>query len=476
MATDIIARGMITEYKSGTNISFKENDDGSVTISASGDVSSEDTIARETIDNHKLDKNNPHNVTAEQVGLGNVDNTADLDKPISTAVQTALDNKADKTVATTSADGLMSAEDKGKLDAFEITTTGGKLHDKDIATTDLIPTTLPANGGNADTVDNKHYTDFSQNAVLSTIEQVNDPNLESGIYSAENVSMSFSSDVASNWFMLIVNKHRASAGYGTQIAIPYDNGEQRGTFYRVCRAGNWGNWIRIADGGNADTVDNTHINTEDVKSSAVSKVNPIYDDEILKYNSETSSIERWKTNSFKVAYANTSNSAQKVVSGKVQLWEDNDGGNLRLTSPDGNHLMEMNFYNNQDFRIYFSNNGELTFPVNYNVGTKKFYINGNAGGVSCSLIGTASGCHYSTILDWANAQDGNANASIIAASGFPSDSPYQNEAMLTVQTDTINARKIVTWTQYLANQTPKIMQRCIFNGGWSDNNWRAVYG
>ena len=35
--------------------------------------------------------------------------------------------------------------------AFEITTTGGKLHDKDIATTDLIPTSLPANGGTADT-------------------------------------------------------------------------------------------------------------------------------------------------------------------------------------------------------------------------------------------------------------------------------------------------------------------------------------
>ena len=48
-------------------------------------------------------------------------------------VKQAIDNKADKTVATTEADGLMSAKDKGKLDAFEITTTGGKLHDKDIA-------------------------------------------------------------------------------------------------------------------------------------------------------------------------------------------------------------------------------------------------------------------------------------------------------------------------------------------------------
>lgn len=44
--------------------------------------------------------------------------------------------------------------DTNRHNAFEITTTGGKLHDKDIATTDLIPTSLPANGGNADTVAN----------------------------------------------------------------------------------------------------------------------------------------------------------------------------------------------------------------------------------------------------------------------------------------------------------------------------------
>lgn len=38
--------------------------------------------------NHKNDKDNPHGVTKTQVGLGNVDNTADLDKPISTAQET----------------------------------------------------------------------------------------------------------------------------------------------------------------------------------------------------------------------------------------------------------------------------------------------------------------------------------------------------------------------------------------------------
>ena len=40
---------------------------------------------------HTSDFNNPHNVTKVQLGLGNVDNTSDLNKPISTAVQTAID-------------------------------------------------------------------------------------------------------------------------------------------------------------------------------------------------------------------------------------------------------------------------------------------------------------------------------------------------------------------------------------------------
>lgn len=50
---------------------------------------------------HVADLENPHEVTKEQVGLGNVDNTADTDKPISSAVAAAITtlttNKADKT-------------------------------------------------------------------------------------------------------------------------------------------------------------------------------------------------------------------------------------------------------------------------------------------------------------------------------------------------------------------------------------------
>jgi hypothetical protein len=49
------------------------------------------------IQTHIDSTNNPHNVSKTQIGLGNVDNTSDADKPISAAIQTELNLKADKT-------------------------------------------------------------------------------------------------------------------------------------------------------------------------------------------------------------------------------------------------------------------------------------------------------------------------------------------------------------------------------------------
>ena len=75
--------------------------DSGATSEKIGQISTNST----TINNHIGDTNNPHNVTKSQVGLGNVDNTSDLNKPISTAVQTALNAKVNSSdlaiVATT---------------------------------------------------------------------------------------------------------------------------------------------------------------------------------------------------------------------------------------------------------------------------------------------------------------------------------------------------------------------------------------
>lgn len=63
-----------------------------------------DVTALETkVNNHIANKSNPHTVTKTQVGLGNVNNTSDADKPVSTAQATAIaDAKAAGTAAQTS--------------------------------------------------------------------------------------------------------------------------------------------------------------------------------------------------------------------------------------------------------------------------------------------------------------------------------------------------------------------------------------
>lgn len=49
-----------------------------------------------TFDKTKLDKSHIEAITKTDIGLGNIDNTSDLDKPISTAVGNALNTKVDK--------------------------------------------------------------------------------------------------------------------------------------------------------------------------------------------------------------------------------------------------------------------------------------------------------------------------------------------------------------------------------------------
>ena len=69
---------------------------------------------------HIGNKENPHEVTAAQVGLGNVNNTSDNDKPVSAAQQTALDAKLDKiTTATISQQAYVKNTD-GTQDMVDV--------------------------------------------------------------------------------------------------------------------------------------------------------------------------------------------------------------------------------------------------------------------------------------------------------------------------------------------------------------------
>lgn len=76
------------------------------------DTGSDVTALETKVNNHIANKSNPHTVTKTQVGLGNVNNTSDADKPVSTAQATAIaDAKAAGTTAQTSINSHVGRKD-----------------------------------------------------------------------------------------------------------------------------------------------------------------------------------------------------------------------------------------------------------------------------------------------------------------------------------------------------------------------------
>lgn len=73
----------------------------------------------EDLAEHAEDTNNPHHVSKAQVGLGNVDNTSDADKPISTATATALEGKVDKVAGKGLSTEDYTSDEKYKLQQIE---------------------------------------------------------------------------------------------------------------------------------------------------------------------------------------------------------------------------------------------------------------------------------------------------------------------------------------------------------------------
>lgn len=62
-------------------------------LKAQAEIDTSINNVQNNLTTHLSNKSNPHSVTKVQVGLGNVDNTSDANKPISTATQNALNSK-----------------------------------------------------------------------------------------------------------------------------------------------------------------------------------------------------------------------------------------------------------------------------------------------------------------------------------------------------------------------------------------------
>jgi hypothetical protein len=93
--------------------------DKPVSTAQSQAIAEAKSTAQTNLSGHTNNKSNPHTVTKAQVGLGNVDNTSDVNKPVSTAQQTALNNKVDKVSGKGLSTNDYTTAEKTKLSGIE---------------------------------------------------------------------------------------------------------------------------------------------------------------------------------------------------------------------------------------------------------------------------------------------------------------------------------------------------------------------
>ena len=118
------------------------------------------------LDGHITNTSNPHNVTATQVGLGLVDNTSDMDKPVSTATQEALDG-----LKTELSESIVS-ESKEWIIADEEGNIVAKVDENGLETTTVTADAVVVNG-----------VDVEENLITPIDSQyVRITDLETGIY------------------------------------------------------------------------------------------------------------------------------------------------------------------------------------------------------------------------------------------------------------------------------------------------------
>lgn len=189
-----------------------------------------------TIDNHIANTNNPHEVTKSQVGLGNVDNTSDLNKPISTATQTALDGKADK--ATTLAGyGITDAYTKTEVD----TALNGKQDSLD--TTQMEAVNSGANATNIGQIAT-NTQDISNEATARENADINLQRQIDAITSASDVT-----DIVGTYAELQAYDTSSLPNNSIIKVIQDESRDDETTYYRWVITGGVGSWVLIGEEG-----------------------------------------------------------------------------------------------------------------------------------------------------------------------------------------------------------------------------------
>ena len=145
--------------------------------------------------NHITRTDNPHNVTKAQVGLSNVDNTSDINKPISTVTQTALDLKEDKA-------------NKNVVNGYAGLGTDGKLLSAQLPSITISDTFLTA----------------SQGAMLALVAQIGDISVRTDLNKSFILKGS-DPTVLANWQELLTPTSAVTTVFGRNGAVTAQVGD-----------------------------------------------------------------------------------------------------------------------------------------------------------------------------------------------------------------------------------------------------------
>lgn len=336
----------------------------------------------------------------------------------------------------------------GTVDAYTKTESDAKYAQKAD-----IPSSLPANGGNADYATNAGNADYATNAgnanTATTATNAVNANTVGGITDGyylglfNNDGNKLSADVR------LYGKYNGKINDGRMFLTTTPNSENKIHEVAVTYA---------YDAELLNHRESGRIATQKTDGTYYNPINKHEYDAYIRWDGSHFVLKTYSGNLTAVNYADTADTA-------------NSASNADAVN--GVQVVYANDADTTSWLAAFTSTNSLRA-----IDPARAYV-GNAGTASKVgspyLVGTSSNCAYNTILAWANAQTGTAYASIVAGDGIPSDAPYQNEAILKVESDYYGARKIVTWTRYLGGQAPRIRQRTIFGGAWNDD-WGVVCG
>jgi len=217
--------GQVDDVKVGTTsvVSNKV-----ATLGTMAGESASDYALKSTVDNHIADTSNPHSVTAAQVGLGNVNNTSDANKPVSTAQQAALDTKVDKV---STASKVYGTDSTGAQTTYDYNALG-KVDDVKVAGTSVV-TNKVANLGTMASETASNYYKKTDLASIATSGSWNDLSNTPTTISAYGINDAYTKTEIDG---KLSGAMHFKGTVATVAALP-SSGQQVGDMYNVTASG-----------------------------------------------------------------------------------------------------------------------------------------------------------------------------------------------------------------------------------------------